>query len=166
MFFSSKNIFPTCVKRGVYAFLVPRKAAILPHEVEIYAPGLHFYNIVQNKIVKLRNPLEIERAIYLTNKKLDIYIQGEIKHPEKLPVFITSGEKQMDNMLENRIDKLSNQIDNGSVIMDTLDSKLRASLQRYKEEWGIDFNKVTCTIQDRNDDDDNSNEYYKNIIYM
>lgn len=164
--FSTKNIFPTIVRRGVYTFLVPRNGLVRSIDIQKCPEGLQFYNLFQKKLVRITNPYTVERTFYLQKKKLEIYLQGRIVEPLKLPNFIATGTMVLDNLLERRVDKLSYQIDNETLSSTLLDAKLKHSVQKHADEWGIHFDKITCILNDKDDVDTDEYQFTRGTIYM
>jgi len=93
-------------------------------------------------------------------------LQGRIVEPQKLPNFIATGTMVLDNLLERRVDKLSYQIDNETLSSTLLDAKLKHSVQKHADEWGIHFDKITCILNDKDDVDTDEYQFTRGTIYM
>lgn len=143
---------PTYVRRGIYAFRVPRlKTQSQTSCILLSSPGIHFYNIFTCKIITFDPKIDLQRHIQVNGKLLNIAItmEANVFDPNKLCKFLNYTHNPLYCVLEDRVDILRNEIlmtSQHEESHDKIEVKLLNDLNTYRNQWGFDIETLHSKI--------------------
>lgn len=165
--FSLKRLTPTFVGKLSTVYLVPRDNSKFVDKCRRLESGLHLYNMFKERVLRVSKKYELNRVIYVPLKKIHIDVELDVVNPDKTCLLLMDRFRPMEEVIEERIDKLHNQLTREPEKHEgILGEKIKSELTRRAEDWGVRVPNVLIRFEDRKEDEDDENSMMTPPIYL